>query len=73
MLSDFDQVPDWQVDRLVAWHYLRHPAQARDLAVTGLRDIHGVQPEQGVRDSRRGDHPGAGMDQGAGGGTLGCG
>ena len=48
MLSDFDQVPDWQVDRLVAWHYLRHPAQALDLAVTGLRDIHGVQPEQGV-------------------------
>ena len=48
MLSDFDQVPDWQVDRLVAWHYLRHPAQARDLAVTGLREIHGVQPEQGV-------------------------
>ena len=47
-LSSFDQVPDWQVDRLLAWHLLLHPEQARDGTIAGLSAKHGVPPELGA-------------------------
>ena len=47
-LSDMDQVPGEQVDRLVAWHYLRHPDQARDWVIAELRDKYNTPPDRGM-------------------------
>jgi replicative DNA helicase len=47
-LNSFDQLPGWQVDRMLAWHLLRHPEQAREGTIAGLSAKHGVPPERGA-------------------------
>ena len=47
-LNDMDQAPDWVVDRLVAWHYLRHPDQARDGVIAELREKYNIPPDRGM-------------------------
>jgi len=47
-LSSFDQVPDWQADRLVAYCYVTYgPDAGRDAAIATLRDVHNIPPEPG--------------------------
>ena len=44
-----DQVPDWQVDRLVAWYTLhKDPVQVRGWVIADLTDQRHIPPEQAV-------------------------
>jgi hypothetical protein len=48
-LESFDQVPDKQVDRLLAWYITHNPAQARDGMITSLASMYNIPAERGAR------------------------
>lgn len=46
--SGLDVVPPEQVDRIVAWCFLKYPGSGRDAALECLRRTCGIQPEAGA-------------------------
>jgi hypothetical protein len=47
-LASFDVLPPEQVDRVLAWCFIRYPASGRDAAIAALREKHGIPAETAV-------------------------